>query len=302
MAGHVYRREIPTAEWIRRNLPPGTPIANVTTSIEYLTGHKNVNFHGVTSPHFVGNRLVEKEAGLYESLVSFPEAQRPAYLLVSRSQHEGSALWPRITEGPPLYESLSLGDDLQLFRTRYDLVGRNTTLHDPEAQAAVKGLTLVDRLNVCDAQDEAAHGYAYSSRRGEIDLAGALRIDEYAPPGATPPVLDAGRAILGKEAFSVRSTRGRDLVVVTRTHGEVEARSMRSADGGGFGTTGFTILFPEQAFVVKAEGAPAGRVSFRPRRGWNEHVFRVPAALVGDRRTRLELAGRYAAFYYWFYQ
>ena len=62
MAGDIYRREVPTAEWIRRNLPPGVAIANVATSIEYLTGHRNVNFHGVTSPHFVGNRLVEKEA------------------------------------------------------------------------------------------------------------------------------------------------------------------------------------------------------------------------------------------------
>ena len=31
-------------------LPPGAILANVATSVEYLTGHHNMNLHGVTSP------------------------------------------------------------------------------------------------------------------------------------------------------------------------------------------------------------------------------------------------------------
>jgi hypothetical protein len=31
-------------------------------------------------------------------------------------------------------------------------------------------------------------------------------------------------------------------------------------------------------------------------------VFRIPAALVAEGRTRISLSGRYAAFQYWFYQ
>ncbi|HKC13274.1 MAG TPA: hypothetical protein VKI41_14685, partial [Vicinamibacteria bacterium] len=46
MAGEVYRRDVMTADWITRNLPRGVAMANIATSIEYLTGHRNTNLHG----------------------------------------------------------------------------------------------------------------------------------------------------------------------------------------------------------------------------------------------------------------
>ncbi len=70
MAGETWRREIPMADWIRANLPPGVAIANAATSVEYLTGHRNLNLHGVTSPAFVGTRTADREAGMFESLVA----------------------------------------------------------------------------------------------------------------------------------------------------------------------------------------------------------------------------------------
>ena len=72
MAGEIYRREIPAAEWIRTNLPRGVAMANVATSVEYLTGHRNLNLHGVTTPAFFGTLTMEKEAGLYEALTRIP--------------------------------------------------------------------------------------------------------------------------------------------------------------------------------------------------------------------------------------
>ena len=53
-AGDAYRREVAAADWIKRNLPRGVAMANVATSVEYLTGHHNLNLHGVTSPAFFG--------------------------------------------------------------------------------------------------------------------------------------------------------------------------------------------------------------------------------------------------------
>ena len=54
LAGETWRREIPMAAFIRAELPQGVAIANAATSVEYLTGHRNLNLHGVTSPAFVG--------------------------------------------------------------------------------------------------------------------------------------------------------------------------------------------------------------------------------------------------------
>ena len=56
--------------------PAGVAMANVATSVEYLTGHRNVNLHGVTSPAFFGTRAGEREAGMLEGLARLPAIGR----------------------------------------------------------------------------------------------------------------------------------------------------------------------------------------------------------------------------------
>ena len=77
-AGDVYRRDVATAHWIRRNLPPGTAMANLATSVEYLTGHRSLNLHGVTTPDFFGGHAAEREADTFEGLRRLAPAVAPA--------------------------------------------------------------------------------------------------------------------------------------------------------------------------------------------------------------------------------
>jgi hypothetical protein len=297
MAGETWRREIPMADWIRRSLPPGTAIANAATSVEYLTGHRNLNLHGVTSPAFVGNRTAEREAGVFESLGRLSAAERPGWLLLARSGYEGSELMRALTDGPPLYETASLGDDLLLFRARWDLLDRGDAPVLPEARSAVASLEEVDRLDVGDARDEAAHAYRYDSRRGEIVLAGSVAIGAVTLPEGETTLADAGRLILGRESFRVRTHGGRDLSVVLRTRSSITVKALR-AQGG----ISAPVEIPEAGLVVRSGGREVLRLALPNRLGWNEHVFRVPAEAVSDGTTDLALAGRYAAFHYWFYQ
>ena len=295
MAGETWRREIPMAAWIRANLPPGVAIANAATSVEYLTGHRNVNLHGVTSPAFVGNRTAEREAGLFESLGRLPAADRPPFLLLTRSGYDASELMRALADAPPVHETASLGDDLLLFRARWDIVDRGERPVLPEARAATAPLEEVDRLDVCDTRDEAAHGYRYESRRGELLLAGAVGIGPL--PGGEATLADAGRLILGDESFRVRTRGGRDLVVVLRARTPVVARAL-----GARGGVPTPVDVPEMGIVVRAGGREVARLALPNRPGWNEHVFRVPAEAVSEGTTDLVLSGRYAAFHYWFYQ
>ena len=297
MAGETWRREIPMAEYIRASLPKGAAIANAATSVEYLTGHRNMNLHGVTSPAFVGNRTAEREAGVFESLVRLPPAERPPWLLLNRSGYEGSELMQALADGPPVFETASFGEDLLLFHARWDLLdlGREPVL--PEALAATAALVETDRLNVCDARDERAHGYGYESRRGELLLAGSLKLDLASGPQGERMLADAGRVILGGESFRVRTRPGRDLVVVLRTHRTVVAQALRAQ--GGFA---IPVELGETGLVVRAGGRVALRLALPNLSGWNEHVFRIPADSVTAESTDLQLAGRYAAFRYWFYQ
>jgi hypothetical protein len=274
-------------------------MANIATSVEYLTGHRNLNLHGVTSPAFVGNRTSEREAGTFESLGRLPNSERPSYLISSVSTQEGSPILRQLAPGPPLFQSTSLADELQVLRLDYELVGLNQRIFAAETLRAVSGRREVDRLNVCDRRDEEAHGYRYSSRLGNVALHGTVRIDSYPtePGRASAVVADAGRMILGHESFRVRTTRARDLVLVMRTAGSAQVPVSRAT-----GPRMFELEVPEAGIRVTAAGQAAGRMGFRPEPGWNEEVFRVPSRLIEDGDTELVLQGRYTSYFYWFFQ
>jgi hypothetical protein len=300
MAGDVYRRDFALAQWIVQatkggTIPAGARIATVSTGIEYLTGHPGLNLHGVTSPEFLGNRTVEREAQTFEALGRLPVEQRPELLTASLSSVESLLTVRELVEEPPLFRTSSFADDLAVYRLRWDLVGRNRRLFDPAVQEAVKGLTLVDEINVCDSRDEASHAYRYASRLGDLRLAGVPRLDAYAASGER--VLDAGRPILGHETFRVRTRADRDLLVVLRIAPAADAAVFSSGRSGVFG-----LAFPEAGLVVDSRGTVLARSSFKPGPGWSELTLRIPGRFLEEGNTELTLSGRYPSFHYWFFQ
>ena len=298
-AGDVYRRDVATALWITRNLPRGVSIANLATSVEYLTGHRNLNLHGVTSPFFAGGRASEREAQAFEILGRLPADVRPSHLLTTESAQESYATMREMVREPPLFRSASFSsDEILIYPMRYDLAGRNARLYLPETLRSLEGLREVDRLNVCDPGDEESHDYDFASSRGNLRLTGTARIDRYTLGGTELEVVaDGGRAILGHEAFSVRAEKGKDLVVVMRTAAQVRANVLRAG-----GSAPFDIAFAEAGMIVQSAGITTARIQFRPRDGWDEYLFRIPGGFLKEGRTRLTLSGRYASFFYWFYQ
>jgi hypothetical protein len=297
MAGQVYTRDVAAASWIERSLPHGARIANIATSVEYLTGHRNINLHGVTSSAFFGMRTAEREASVLEALVRLPERERPEYLLSTVSTQEALATM-REMAGPVLFRTSSLADEIVIAAFRPDILEGGTRLVGTQAVRAVEGLREVDRLNVCDALAEREHRYGHNSHLGSTPLHGSARIDAYpGSEGAARIVADGGRAILGAEWFEIRADRGRDLVAVMRTAPWVAANTMRAAGAGQI-----RIDIPEATIGVETEGRMAARLKFQPSAGWHEQVFRIPGAFLGEGRTRLRLSGRFASFHYWFYQ
>jgi hypothetical protein len=303
-SGGVYRRDVAAAEWITRSiregsLPAHVAAADIATSVEYLTGHRNVNLHGVTSPEFFGNRPAEREAGVFEALGRLPKASRPPILISSVAAQESYPSLKGLVEEPPLFTTTSGGtDDIVIYKMKYDLLDRSGALLLPESLEAVRDLEEVDRMNVCDSFDEKRHGYAYESHLGDLALNGTVRSDSYTVGTGTVTIADAGRAILGEERFRVRTPfPGRELVMVQRTAAAVNATIFRVS-----GPTSLEVGFQEAGFRVFVDGQSWRTVSLRPRAGWDEVVLRVPATLIVHPETTLRLVGRYGAFYYWFYQ
>jgi hypothetical protein len=234
---------------------------------------------------------------MFESLSRLPAAERPPYLLLTRSGLEGSELLQAFSPGAPLYATTSFGDDLLLFRASWDVLDGSDEPALETARAALAGLERMDRLDVCDPSDEAAHDYRFDSRRGELLIAGSVAIGPVASAAGERRLADAGRLILGGESFRVRTHGGRELVVVLRTRSTIVARGLRASGG-----LAAEVGLPEAGIVVRAGGREVARLALPNAPGWNEHVFRLPAEAVAEGFTRLELRGRYAAFHYWFYQ
>lgn len=295
-AGLLYHRDGQMARFIRAKLPAGTRVASSATSVEYLSGHRNLNLHGVTSPAFFGNRTAEREAGTLESLGRLPLQERPAFLLASVSQLQSQLLLRELAAGPPLFETSSLSDDeLQLVPLSWAPLERARDPHEPATLAAVAGLERVDGLNLCDRADERAHAYAVETQLAGQALNGGAWAEDV--PAAGGRVLDAGRLVAGSERFRARLRPGRDLVLVLRTASLAPA-TLLAADSRRL----LTLQVPEAELALRIDAAEAGGGRWRPRPGFDEWLLRVPGALVRARDAQLELRGHYAAFRYWFYQ
>jgi hypothetical protein len=294
-AGEVYRRDVAAAQWIRRNLPAGTPMANLATSVEYLTGHRNLNLHGVTAPDFFGDHAAEREADAFEGLRRLAPAARPPFLIVTVSAQDRFPIMHELVSGPPLFRSASFGDEIEIYRTRYDLLdrGREPTLAATVGQIGTR--TLVDRLNICDSREEAAHDYSFASTAGAFRLWGSVRVDAY--PGAEARIGDGGRAILGHESFRISARPGRDLLIVLRTAPSIDANLLQVA-----GPRRVGVEFPEAVLTVAIDGETAVRDTFPTQPGWNERALLITGNLVRSTRPRLEVRGRYASFQYWLFQ
>ena len=299
LAGQVARRDLVAAEWIKRTLPPGTAIANGATSVEYLTGHRSVNLHGVTTAAFLGNRPAEREAGVLESLARLAPGERPQLLMTTEAALAGSPALREMTDGAPLFATSSFSDEILIFNLRYTLLDGNDEPWQTETREAVKGLARVDRLNVGDPRDEMAHAYVYESRAGNVRLAGTARVDTYGAAEAPEArrLADGGRPVRGFERFTVATTPGRDLLIVLRTAAAAKANVWTAA-----GATAYDLDFADTTLALRVNGQPLGVAAFRPPAGWDELRLKVDAARIVGPRTTIELRGRYASFRYWFYQ
>ncbi len=294
MAGALARRELEAARFIAASVPETATIANAATSVEYLTGRRSVNLHGVTTPAFFGGRAAEREASMLEALARLPVPERPGYLLSSERTQDSQASLRALASGPALFRSMSLSDDeLLLFATRFDAVDAAAGLRSPELLQSLAGLREIDRLNVGDLRDEAAHEYRCLSRLGDLQLFAGVRVE---PDAGGAALADAGRPVLGSESFRLRHAPG-DLILVLRTAPSLQAPVWRAS-----GATLHALAFDRVRLAVVAGGREALRVEFEPRRAWDERAFRIPAALLHDGATRFELRGRFASFRYWAFQ
>ena len=159
-----------------------------------------------------------------------------------------------------------------------------------------RALEEVDRLDVCDARDEAAHGYRYESRLGEL-APRRRRAHRTATRAATATARrrrarhPGRRVVPGAHARRARP-RGR----------AAHARRSSARACGSQGGLGASSSRSRRPGILVRDGRDGGaRLGCRTGRAGTSTSSGCPRRPCRG-TTELALAGRYASFHYWFFQ
>ena len=293
-ASSVYRKDEALFTFINQRLPGDATFLNNGSAIEYRTGRRSLNLSGVVTPGFSSLRPAETEAGSFEILSRTKAAQIPPYLIAYEAYIAGSPGWQAMVAGPPVFVSSSLdGSELAVYPTRSDLVGRQRHLVRFEPPSA---LAQVDTLNVSDPLDEDSHGYIFESASGPRHLFATLQLDRYLGEGrgSGTELADGGRVILGFEEFDVSTPGQGDLWLVMRTNPQAAAR-VRHPEG----ERRVDMKFERNRVRLTTKLGSTDWLETPLEPGWNEAVYRIPEALLGNTVSRIRVEGRFSSFGYW---
>jgi hypothetical protein len=135
---------------------------------------------------------------------------------------------------------------------------------------------------------------------GSRVLFATLKLDKYMGEerGAGTELADGGRIIMGFEEMEIDTPSvTSDLWLAVRTHPEPSAR-VRHPEG----ERRIDLALPQSVvrFTTSKGRTDWFRTPLKP--GWNEALYRIPAALLEAPRTRVRIEGRYAAYWYGAYQ
>ncbi len=281
------------ADWLRRNTPEDARVAVHDVGVmRYLGGRYTLDVVGLTSPEMA--RIGRHGPGAtYEALerqqpdyyAVYPDTAMPYYGLESAAVLFGRELF-RITVDP-WSPYTSAGDTQIVAQPDWSTAALAEAPQQPFTLERLAGWTPVDRLDVADLDDEAAHGYQWW-HQGRPE--GFLTLPLYLRYREDPAIAlaDGGRQLTGGESFTLRTPQpGEWLLLVARLH--------QAAD---------------MTLRVRVNGADAGlwRLPAVPGE-WLESAFLVAPDLVRSAETRVTLTledappeARYSPFHYWAYQ
>ena len=301
-AERCYYREIAAGQWIDRNLPEDAKVGASMASIEYYSRRYLIHLSGVCDRRFSKMEAEEMAALSHELFERFEPDDRPDYWVLHESDEDRFSSLVFFREEQPLYETASFsGDELRVFKTDWRLLGRSRPVQCPEALEAIEGLDLIDRLNICDPEDEPLHQYHKWTRFPATRLVGYLNKAWYPGADTSEYVLDSGRPIYGREEFYLKTLPGRELRLVMRTASNL---------------MGFVIRYPRKDFKefkiktkettlnlwVNGRWMKEVRFPTPEQNQWTEQVITIPGHLIPYPRTKVALVGDYLSFYYWAYQ
>jgi hypothetical protein len=287
------------ARWLMENTPPDAFIAVHDVGLmRYLGERTTIDLVGLTTPGAadawrngpgaVGEFLITVQPRP-DYVAAYTEARGLGYL--AQTDLYGELLAGFTADYDPRF-NVALGGAFQgIFQPDWRAVDSASVLHQPTSLsyvARLQGSRLVDQVDVADLASEKAHRYRWSNAARPPGFATEFYQQGYIDCiGTNIPciVMDGGRSITGEEAFTLNTTPGEDVLLITRVHPtasvtlEVYANDVHVA----------TRLIPAQP----------GQ--------WMEIPTLIRAASITDTTTRIRIManmanGSYMPYIHWAYQ
>jgi hypothetical protein len=289
--GYVAAQPLQMARWLAANTPPDARVAvHDVGTMRYLGGRTTIDIVGLTTP---GAAAYWRNGP--GSVGEFIERERPDYIA---SYGEGHGLGLGYLQRTALYAEtlaqytvdLDPNNNVALAAATQGIYKPDWTPADraasprvlPDITPYLDGMTL-DSIDVADIDSEQAHAYQWRNDHPTGGFPTEYYQFDTIGCQADCAVMDGGRRINGEESFTLHTTPGQDLILVTRLH---------PADGGTF-----DIYANDQLVSTRVIPALPG--------AWLEVPTLIPGVLVGgETRVRVvpHTSGDYQPYYHWAYQ
>lgn len=290
----VLTLEVHTGEWIKANLPSGARIGLTDAgAIRYYSDHPSYDLVGLTGSAEAALAWRQGAGSTYETL------EKASDLPLFFATYDDVHALPLFRNTALFYRELYRvrddraaliavpSDHVLVHAADWRLRHSGDDLYQQDIRELVRNLTLVDKLDVADLNEERAHNYRWWNSLQKGGFATEVHeLDYHMPPQQR--VLDGGRLLTGGESFDLQTLAGQDLVLVGRFLGQGATRLKVWINGNLVGDWGYAPL--------------PGR--------WQERALLVPGHYITGAKTHVELRviadqpdfEFHRPFYYWCYQ
>jgi hypothetical protein len=288
----IVQQHLQVVNWIRTNIPRDYRIGITDAGVlRYLGNNPTYDLIGLTTPD-AATSWRHGSGSVFELMEQSPT--RPHYF----------ALFPDISIIPYLKATDLFAEELYkleisnigisspsrvkgVWRADWHLAGSGETFYQPDIITRTAGLEIVDKLDVADLDDEAAHNVEWWQAVKRPGFPTEVQQMHYRVI-PTQEVLDGGRLLTGGMSFAIDSNPDEPIWIIARLH---------AREAG--------------AVQVIVDGQKIGRWAYPQIPGqWLETIFRVPASAITASQTEITLQvdadnpafRHYAPYYLWVLQ
>jgi hypothetical protein len=295
----VRDQQVPMAQWVKTYLPEDARIgAHDIGLMAYFSDRPLYDVVGLTTPD-AARAWRQGPGAIFETMAHsqyrpdyfaiYPDVQGLRYLL------DAGVFGEKLAEFP-----VTLPNDNVASATNYQAVyaadWSHTRAEEQVAQTTtldyVKGMTLVDQIDVADLESEASHNYRWWQKGTPPGFVTEVYPFSYlacgSPDEAGCQATDGGRVLTGGEQFTLKTIPGQDVLLVTRVHGRTSVPLI--------------VYVNDQRLEQRVQPAVPGQ--------WLEVVTLIPGSRISGDRTRVRIeaqvgdpnADAYSPYYHWAYQ